>query len=91
MEIDLLKINIKPVVHVVQIQKHLSETALLPHETMESFWITFLKCWTIFHTGFSEIIKPDKGLVFTKTIFGKIVSTAVIEIDCSGIECHKYL
>lgn len=89
--IDLMKLNNKPVLHVVDIQTHFSAAAFLPDESLESVWLTFLKCWASVYTGFPDVIKADQGSVFTTPRFGQIASSAGINIDLSGIESHNSL
>lgn len=84
--LDLMWINRKPLLHVIDADTHYSSARFLPGESTKEIWETFLHCWTLLYTGFPDSVKADSGSVFTSKEWNKLVSDAGIAIEITPVE-----
>lgn len=101
--LDLMFLDKKAVLHVVDTQTHFSAAAFLKQQTIEHVWYAFLMCWAAIYTGLPDEIKVDQGGVITSQrwkglIFPSLRESSIpvtdmtgIELSLSGVESHNSL
>lgn len=87
---DIIYIERKPILHIVDEGTRFSAARFLPNPSTEAVWQTFLTCWASIYTGLPQKILVDQG-----SQFGKILKTLGalrhIEIEETGTEAHSSL
>ena len=89
--LDLMWLNSKAVLHVVDTQTHFSSAAFLRGQTVEDVWDAFMFCWVTQYTGFPVKIKTDQGSCFTSLRWTSRTNAVGTEMETSGVESHNSL
>lgn len=89
--LDLMWLENKAVLHVVDIDTHFNSAKILSGQTVESVWEAFLECWTTLYTGFPDKIKVDQGSAFTSVRWTRLCDRVGVTVQESGIEHHNAL
>lgn len=89
--LDLMYIDNKAVLHVVDIDTHFNSAQFLKGNTVEQVWDAFLTCWSTLYIGHPNKIRVDQGSAFTSIRWTRLCDTAGIECQESGIEHHNAL
>lgn len=63
--LDLMYLEGKALLHVVDIDTHFNSAQFLTGNTVEHVWDAFLTCWTTMYIGHPSKIRVDKGSAFT--------------------------
>ena len=87
--IDLMWLNGKPVLHVVDTATNFQNAVFLKSKSTDDIWNDFIDCWTSVHVGFPEIIRLDRESSFTSDQFRKNAKTVGVDLQFSGIESHN--
>lgn len=86
---DLMWLDKKAVLHVVDTHTHFNSAAFLRGHTVEDVWNAFLKCWATIYVGFPEKIKVDQGSCFTSLRWEKLSTDVGTIMEYSGVESHN--
>ena len=89
--LELMWIEKKAVLHVVDIETGFNSATFLPYQTVEAVWDAFVTCWESLYIGFPMKMRVDQGSAFTSvrsTNRAKAVGTDVQE---SVAEAHNSL
>ena len=89
LSIDLMWLNGKPVLHVVDTETGFQNAIFIQDKTAENLWNDFINCWASVYTGFPEIIRLDRETSFTSTAFRENAEGVGVELQFSGIEAHN--
>ena len=89
--LDLMWIEHKAVLHVVDPETHFSAATFIKQHSVESVWESFVTCWASLYVGFPEKIKVDQGSCFTFVRWTKRCENVGTEVQLSGIESHNSL
>jgi hypothetical protein len=89
--IDLLWLEGKAVLHVVDLHTHFSAAGFLQRQSVDDVWITLLTIWVCVYPGLPNVIKADQGSVFTSSRWRDIVSLSGVKLELSPIESHNSL
>jgi Reverse transcriptase (RNA-dependent DNA polymerase) len=88
---DLMWLEGRAVLHVVDTSLHFNSAAFLMAQTVEGIWTAFLDCWCTLYLGYPDKLRVDSGSVFTSTRFAEITGNAGISLQVSGVESHNSL
>ena len=89
--IDLLWLDGKAALHVVDLHTHFSAAGFLQRQTVDDVWTTLLTIWACMYPGLPHVIKADQGSVFTSQRWHDILSLSGIKLELSPIESHNSL
>ena len=89
--IDLLWLDGKAALHVVDLHTHFSAAGFLQRQTVDDVWTTLLTIWACVYPGLPHVIKADQGSVFTSQRWHDILSLSGIKLELSPIESHNSL
>ena len=87
---DIMYIDGKPVLHIVDEGTHFSAAAFLPDVSTKTIWTTILECWAAIYTGLPHKILVDQGSQFGE-LFVSIGAASKVQVDRTGIEAHSSL
>lgn len=79
--LDLIWIESKAALHVVDLKTHSSSAAFINHHTVESVLDTFISCWASLYVGYSEKMRVDQGSAFTSVRWIKRCDAVGAEIQ----------
>lgn len=65
LEIDVMFLEEKVVLHVVYIATHFNETIFIPGRTVYHIWMAFIGCWVTLYYGFFNNLRTDQGSILT--------------------------
>ena len=88
--LDVVTIDGKPVLHVVDEGTHFSAARFVPDVSTNTIWSTILDCWAMIYTGLPNRILVDQGTYFGDT-FKTLGALANISVDSTGVEAHSSL
>ena len=86
---DLMWIDGKAILHVVDAQTNYQNAVLLKGQSTEQVWDAFVEAWSTVYVGYPNKIKVDQGSVFTSKKWEELSSSHGIEVQLSGIESHN--
>lgn len=89
--LDLMWVEGKAVLHVVDIDTHFNNAIFLKGQSVEDVWEVFLSCWSTVYLGNPDKLKVDQGSAFTSVRWTKLCDKIGIEVVESGIEHHNAL
>lgn len=89
--LDLMYLENKAVLHIVDIDTHFNSAQFLKGNTVEDVWDAFLSCWSTLYIGHPHKIRVDQGSAFTSVRWTRLCDNAGIECQESGIEHHNAL
>ena len=89
--VDLMWLDGKPVLHIVDRGTHYSAASFVTDESAETTWNTLVRCWVSLYTGFPCIIAHDKGSLFTSRFFRKACAQFGIVAKEVPTEAHNAL
>lgn len=89
--LDLMWLNHKAVLHVVDIHAHFSNAVFLKGHSVEDVWQAFVECWSSVYMSFPNRLKLDQGSAFTSARWKKLADTVGMCLELSGIESHNSL
>ncbi len=87
--LDLMWLDRKALLHVVDTQTHYMSAAFLKGQTVEDVWEAFLFCWVTLYTGFPLRIRTDQGSAFTSLRWTRRCEAVGTEVRHSGVESHN--
>lgn len=61
---DMMYLNGKPVLHIVDEGAHFRAAAFLPNVSTKTIWATILECWAAINAGLPYKIMVDQGSAF---------------------------
>lgn len=88
---DLMKIEKRTVLHVVDRDTKFSAASFLDGETSKIVWETFLSIWVSTYTGYPDEVILDQGPQFQSKEFKSLLSAAGIKWRDAGVESHNSL
>lgn len=88
---DLMKINKKTVLHVVDKDTKFSAATFTKGESSENIWEAFLCSWVAPYIGYPDIVILDQGPQFQSTEFSGLLTAAGIQKKSAGVESHNAL
>jgi hypothetical protein len=88
-DIDLLWLNSKPVLHVCDHDTRFSAAQFLRGETTLHVWEAFLTSWTLIYHGMPEQILTDQGSVFTSKTWKELLRVNDCKLRLIPIESHN--
>ena len=62
--VDIMFINNKPILHVVDEVTHFQEATWLRNSTSAEVWKSFLRCWSMVYIGPPDYLRVDQGTNF---------------------------
>lgn len=80
MEIDLILVNNKPVLHAVDTATKYQNSVVLKIKSTTDIWKDFLDCWKSVYIGLSEIITLDRESSFTSESFRYNAKEVVLDL-----------
>jgi len=89
--LDLMFIDRKAILHVVDLATHYSAATFLKGQSVDHVWIAFLTCWVTIYPGFPNNMKTDQGSIFTSPRWQHLCKASGIVLKNSGIESHNSL
>ena len=89
--LDLMWLEGKAVLHVVDCQTHFNSAAFLKGQSVEDVWDAFLRCWSSLYTGFPLKLRIDQGSAFTSLRWQRLCEMVGTEVQLSGVESHHSL
>ena len=87
--LDLMWLDKKPVLHVVDTNTHFSAAMFLPGKTTADIWNCFLSCWATVYIGHPDRFRVDQESVFTGKEFAQLTAREGIVLQLSGIQSHN--
>lgn len=84
-------VDSKDVLHVGNLDTHLSSATYLKRQTVEAVWDAFVSCWTSLYIGSPEKLWVDQGSAFTSVRFTRGCDAVGTVILHSGVESHSSL
>ena len=88
---DIMFLDGKSVLHVVDRDTKFSAAALLRSETIEETWETFMRIWVSVYIGFPDTIATDQGTQFQSQRWRTLLLMAGIKQKSSGVQSHNAL
>ena len=89
--LDLMWIERRAVLHVVDTETHFNAAVFLKKQTVEGVWDAFVSCWAAIYIGFPEKLRVDQGSAFTSVRWTRLCDMVGTEIQLSGVEAHNAL
>lgn len=89
--LDLMWLDGKALLHIVDTQTHFMSAAFLKGQTVEDVWETFVLCWATQYTGFTMRIHTDQGSAFTSLRWTRRCDAVGTESKLSGVDSHNSL
>jgi len=86
---DVMWIDKKAALHIVDIETHFSAASFLKQQTVESVWDAFITCWASLYTGFPMKLRVDQGSSFTSVRWTKRCEHVGTIVQTSGVESHN--
>ena len=86
--IDIMYLDGKPVLHLVDAETHFSATRFLPDVSTRTVWSTIVQCWSSVYTGLPNKIRVDQGTAFGDG-FMAIAKSSDVDVVRTGIESHS--
>lgn len=87
--IDLLWLEGKPALHVIDTQTAFSNAKFINNKTADGLWQLFVDIWATVYTGYPSVIRLDRETSFDSKIFRRHAARAGITLQFSGIEIHN--
>ena len=84
--VDIMFINRKPILHVVDEATHFQAAAWLHKSTSTEVWKTFLRCWSMVYLGPPDYLRVDQGTNFVSSEFRSLADTSGITVIEAPIE-----
>lgn len=84
--LDLMWICRKSVLHVIDADTHYSAARFLLGESTKDVWNAFIECWASVYLGFPDILKADRGSVFTSRAWSKLSTEDGMAIEIVPVE-----
>lgn len=90
--LDLMKLENKLVLHVLELRTNFLSACFLAGESMEEIWQTSICYWSSINTGYSYLMEvdPESSFIFTNPKFGAMTSFSGIQIKLSRVKSHSY-
>jgi len=89
--LDLMYLDGKPVLHVVDKDTLFSAATLLQGETVEAVWWAYTRSWVYAYAGHPEAMHTDQGPQFVAAGWRALVHAAGTRHIESGVESHNSL
>jgi transposase InsO family protein len=89
--IDLMYIEKRPVLHVVDAGTRFSSARFLPRSDAQTVWMTFVQMWSLLYIGHPESILTDQGSVFLSREWSGMCAVSGITLRHTGTEAHNAL
>lgn len=86
---DIMFLDSKPVLHIVDKDTKFSAAAFLRNETTDEAWNVYMRSWVLAYIGFSDIIATDQGPQFKSSRWKSLLLTAGIKHKPSGVQSHN--
>lgn len=88
---DIMSLDSKPVLHVVDRDTKLGAACFLDGESAAHVWRAFLNIWVSVYVGYPDYVAIDQGPQFQSHEFKSFLNSAGIQLRPSGIESHNAL
>lgn len=88
--LDVMYLDGKPVLHLVDNYTHFSAARFLPDMSTNTIWETIVTSWASVYTGLPNSIRVDQGSQL-KDSFITIGRASGVEVNRSGVEAHNAL
>jgi hypothetical protein len=88
-DIDLLWLNSRPALHVVDHDTNFSAAKFLNGESTEHVWQALLESWILIYNGIPHAILADQGSVFTSRKWKELCTSSGISLKLTAIENHN--
>ena len=88
--LDVMYIDGKPVLHIVDEGTHFSAAQFLPDVSTKTIWKAILQCWATIYTGLLNRMLVDQGSAFGP-LFINIGVVSNVGVDRTGIEAYSSL
>ena len=88
--IDIMYIDGKPVLHLVDDATHFSAAPFLSKVSTEAMWESILTCWATVYTGLPHKFITDQGSQSQET-FAKMAELHGVKVCQTGIQSHNSL
>jgi len=85
--VDIMFINRKPILHVVDEATPFSAATWLKNSTSSEVWKGLLRCWTHVYLGPPDFLRIDQGSNFVSREFKGLADTSGITVLEAPIEC----
>ena len=85
--VDIMFINSKAVLHVVDEATHYSAARWLKNHTSQEVWRALLNCWIYVYAGPPDFLRVDQGSNFVSREFKSSVDTSGITLLEAPVEC----
>lgn len=89
--IDLMWLEGKAILHVVDVETRFNSAMFLKAHTVEAVWEAFVACWATLYIGFPETIRVDQGSAFTSVRWTRRCDSVGTNLKYSGVESHNSL
>ena len=89
--LDLMFLDSKTVLHIVDKDTKFSAAAFLGRETAEAVWEVYMRIWTNKYIGFSDVMSADQGPQFRSIAWKNFFNMAGMKLELSGVESHNAL
>ena len=88
---DIMFLEGKPVLHIVDRDTKFSAAAFLKSETTDETWETLMRIWVSVYIGFPETIATDQGTQFQSERWKSLLLMAGIKHQSSGVQSQNAL
>ena len=88
---DIMWLDGKAVLHMVDKDTKFSAAAFLPSETADATWNTYIRNWVAPYIGHALEIHADQGPQFRSKRFVSNANTSGVKLRLSGVESHNSL
>lgn len=89
MAIDLLWIDGKPILHIVDTGKHYKNAIEIRSKRTEDIWTAFVEGWASTYIGYHDVLRIDQETTFTSSYLIDASTAHGIYLRFSGTEFHK--
>jgi hypothetical protein len=88
-DMDLICISKRPLVHMVDHDTGFNAAKFLDGETTQQVWDAFLSSWALMYHGLPHILLADQGSVFTSKMRDLLCKSEGIQLRLTPIEIHN--
>lgn len=88
--LDIILIDGKPILHIVDDSSHFSAARFLPDVTTKKILAKIVKGWASVCTGLPNMVRVDQGSQLRDS-FIYVGRASVVQVNSPGIEAHNAL
>ncbi len=86
---DLVWIDKKALIHVVDLETNFSSATFLQNQTLEGVWDAFISCWASLYCGFLFKMRVDQESAFKTVRWTRMADAVGTIVQTSGVESRN--